>query len=157
MIVMPLHNSLGNPTETFRILTLLCHSQMVEMGVIALLIELPEWQGYYDLVSDSLFLSMMSRVCFVQISSACFQCFCLKSTFDLQAPSDGTPLYETLPLTVSPQSSPPVSQSLMPQRWTLQPPSFSMLLEAVMVHMVVPGLQILWRVGFFLRCLFRGG
>ena len=88
---------------------------------------------------------------FVYISPACFYYFHLESSFDPQALSDGTPLYKTFLLTVPTQPRFQLLQRLMPQRRTFQSPPLSMFMEAVMVHMVVPSLQILWRVGSFLQ------
>ena len=59
---MTLYDSLGNPTENFQILNLLCHSQTVVMAAMALLTEVPKWQWYYDPTLDSLLLSAMSCV-----------------------------------------------------------------------------------------------
>ena len=87
---------------------------------------------------------------------ACFYCFCLKSAFNHETPSNKTPLYEAYQLNYHLSPFLQLFRRVIPQRQALQLPPLSMLLEVVMVRLVVLGLQALWRVGSFLWSLLRG-
>ena len=153
---MSLYDSLGNPTENFQILTLPCHSQTVAMVVMALLTEVPEWQWYYDSALESLLFPAISHVHVYIFVQHVFTVFVSSPLSTLRLRLTG-PHYMRL-LSLLHHLSPlfHLFCSLLPQRQILQPPSFSMFLDAMMIHLVFLSLKTLWRVCSFLRCLLKG-
>ena len=156
MVTISQYDSLENPIENFQILTLPCHSQTVIMAVMALFIEVPKWQWYYDPALGSLLLSATSRICLYIFLQHVFIVSILSPilTLRLRLVRPHYAKFFSLLYCISPLFQ--LLRSLMPQRRTLQSPPLSMFLDMVMVNLVIPSLQILRRVGSFLRHLFRG-
>ena len=110
MIMRSLHDSLGNATENFWILTLSCHFQTIVMAALVFFIELPKWQWHYDHALDSLYLTATSRIHLYIFFQCSFTEPILSLMFDLEAPVDGVLLFIAhligAPLQPSPKTDP---------------------------------------------------
>ena len=150
---------LGNPTRNFlnsHPIICPCHSQTVMMAAPTLLIEAPKWQWYCDPAVDSLLLSATPHVRLYIFLQHVFTVSVSSSVSTLRLRLVG-PHYTRL-FSLLHHLSPLIQllQDVISQKWTFQYPFLFKLLDAVMVHLVTPSLQILWRVGSFLRRLLWG-
>ena len=128
-----------------------CHSQTVVMVAMTILIDVPKWQWYYNPALDSLLLLATSRIRLYIFFQHVLTISVLSPFLTLRLHLTGPHYMRCIKLLYHLSPLLQLLRRRIPQRRTLQPPPLSMLLEAVMVHLVVSSLQTLWRVGSFLR------